>query len=105
MLAIQFDPTISLGSILSATMTIIGMAAMVLVTLSKIRTKIELMIDELQRGHRQLADRMEHHEENDQKMFHELQEKITKVVGDLQRVIGQADIVFRNSSRLPPSGL
>lgn len=92
---IQFDMTITLGTLLQIAGTII----LAIAAWSAFKTKVELIMKQQQELLNGLTNRFTAHEQRDEKIFDELQKKITDLVGGVSRLVGQNEVFRRNEDR------
>lgn len=85
----HFDWTISFGNI-AQILTVAGVAYGVWVGF---KTRIELLLTRHAELLMQLQSNFDKHEEQDARLFHEMQQHITQLVGSVQRLVGQYEVL------------
>lgn len=78
--AFQFDPTVTMGSVLTAVVFLAGTIGGWLAFRSRIDTVVTM-----------LATRFEKHEAEDRQMFHAINTSIMQLVADTSRLIGRVE--------------
>lgn len=91
---IRWDGTITLGTIVQVGVTL----ALAIMAWSVFKTKVELMLKQQANLIDSMSRRFEEHEKLDRDLFHEIQSRITDLVGGVQRLVGQNE-VFRSGQQ------
>lgn len=85
--AVSFDSSINLGSVLN----LIGFVVLSVGAWFTFKSRVDTVLANQKELMDKLTERFEHHEQTDRESFSLLQLAVTKLVGDVSRVIGHVE--------------